>query len=69
MARILVIDDDSMIRDLLREMLEQDGHDVVEAEDGEEGVRISHQARADLVITDLFLPPRGGLAVIQQLRS
>ncbi len=69
MARILVIDDDGMMRVLLREMLEQDGHEVVEAADGREGMQIFHQASADLVITDLFLPPKGGLAVIQQLRN
>ena len=69
MAHILVMDDDDMMRELLQEMLEQDGHEVVCASEGAEGVRIFLQRPIDLVITDLFMPPEGGLQVIQQLTS
>ena len=68
MARILVIDDDEAIRDLLRKILEQDGHEIVEASDGNEGVDAYRQAPADLVITDLFMPEKDGLSLIEEIR-
>ena len=67
MARILVIDDDGISRAILRDILERAGHEVVEAADSEEGVRLFRESPADLVITDLFMPQRGGLEVIGEL--
>jgi len=52
MLRILVIDDDDMSRKILRDMLTQIGHEVVEAANSEEGERLFRQAPTDLVITD-----------------
>lgn len=68
MARILVIDDDGATRDLLRHILERDGHDVVEAFDGNDGLASYRQAPTDLVITDIFMPERDGLSVIEEIR-
>ena len=69
MARILVIDDDSMIRAILKEMLSRAGHEVTEAGDGDEALELYKAAPVDLVITDLFLPPSGGLTLITQLKE
>ena len=68
MGRILVIDDEAQIRAMLREGLELHGHEVVEASNGEEGVRIYGRQRADLVITDILMPEKEGLECIQELR-
>jgi CheY-like chemotaxis protein len=68
-ARILVVDDDEIIRLLLRTVLERRGHSVIEAENGDEGLRCYRSAPADLVITDIQMPVMDGLQMIQELRS
>lgn len=69
MARILLIDDDDAVREMLRLMLLQLGHSIVEAKDGQEGLDLFHPADPDLVMTDLVMPGMGGLEVVQRLRS
>ena len=69
MARILVIDDDQTVRDLLRKALAGAGHQVVDAPGGQEGIELYRQAPADLVITDLFMPQTDGLTVIEEVRK
>ena len=68
MTRILVIDDDAMIRSLLRAVLERDGYDVVEAVNGADGLQQYQATRPDLVMTDLQMPVMDGLAVLQALQ-
>ncbi len=65
--RILVIDDDAQVRGILRRLLEGAGYAVVDAPDGQEGVQLYRQQPADLVITDIFMPEKDGLEVIQEL--
>lgn len=67
-ARILVIDDEEINRDLLRGMLESKGHLVVEASGGEAGLQVFRAHPADLVITDIMMPEKTGLEVIEELR-
>lgn len=69
MARILLIDDDDLVRDILRLMLENRGHTIIEARDGAEGLDLFRPAAPDLVITDLVMPRTGGLEVVQRLRE
>lgn len=68
MSRILVIDDDQQVRTLLWEILTDEGHEVIEAINGVEGMRQFHEKPADLVITDLIMPEREGLETITMLR-
>ena len=68
MARILVIDDDEQIRGVVRRILERAGHEVQDIADGEAGVRLYRDHPADLVITDIFMPPPDGLQTIRRLR-
>jgi DNA-binding response OmpR family regulator len=68
MPLILVIDDDDQIRDMLREMLERAGYEVVLAADGDEGLRLFRERRADLVITDVVMPNKEGIEMIMELR-
>jgi CheY-like chemotaxis protein len=67
MARVLVIDDNASLRALLRLRLEETGHEVVEAVDGDEGLRLYREAGADLVLCDLFLPGKNGVETIREL--
>lgn len=69
MARILVIDDDHMIRMVLRRMLAQEGHEVIEALDGDEGIKLYRRKRIDLILADIFMPTKSGLEVIQELKQ
>ena len=68
-ARILVVDDDKAVRLLLRAVLERRGHSVIEAADGDEGLRCYRAAPTDLVITDIQMPVMDGLRMIKELRS
>ena len=68
MVRILVVDDDETIRGLLRDMLEPEGYEVVEAANGQEGLRRYHAAPTDLVIADMQMPVMDGLALLQTLQ-
>lgn len=68
MSRILVIDDDDAVRSLIKTLLERKGYEVAEAPDGSEGTRIFRERPADLVITDIFMPEKGGLDTIVELK-
>jgi CheY-like chemotaxis protein len=68
MARILVIDDEPAVRRMLREMLEEVGHEVVTAPEGDAALARFRQSPFDLVITDIFMPGREGISTIAELR-
>ena len=67
-ARILVIEDHSDVREVVRLGLEQAGYEVVEASDSSAGLSLLHGRQMDLVITDLCIPRRGGFPTIKELR-
>ncbi len=69
MAKILIIDDDPALREIMRRILEPDGHDVRVAEDGARGLDLYRADPADLVITDLIMPEKEGIETIQELRE
>jgi len=69
MARILVIDDQDSIRRVVRRALEQDGHEVFDASDGELGMEILESQSFDLVITDIFMPGQDGIVTLRQIRK
>jgi two-component system chemotaxis response regulator CheY len=68
-SQILVIDDDSGIRDLLRDLLEEAGHQVRCASDGLKGRRDFEIHGAELVITDVLMPEKEGCSVIVDIRE
>ncbi len=69
MARILIIDDDSLVRQALVLMLEHESHEVMEAANGREAIRIMRQWQPDLVITDIIMPETDGFETIRELRN
>ncbi len=66
---ILVVDDESAVRKLVKTYLEREGFTVLEAADGSEAVNLSRREKPDLVILDLMLPEIDGLEVCRILRS
>jgi type IV pilus assembly protein PilB len=67
--RVLVVDDDRMIRMLVRMLLQREGYDVLEAQNGREGIEMTLQHRPDLLITDLVMPEVDGYETLTALRS
>ena len=68
MARVLVVDDESTMREMLREALERRGHTADEAADGREALQRLAEHKPDLVITDLVMPEMEGIELIQAFR-
>jgi response regulator NasT len=64
---VLVAEDETIIRMDLREMLEEEGYDVVEAADGEQAVRLAREVRPSLAILDIKMPLKDGLAAAQEI--
>jgi len=69
MARILVIDDDEQVLDMLYESLTREGYDVLRASNGEQGMRLYREEPVDLIITDLIMPEKEGIETIIELRQ
>lgn len=69
MARVLVIDDDRLVRGMMRRALKTAGHEVMEAENGYAGLALFARAPADLVVTDILMPDKEGIATIRELRQ
>lgn len=67
MATILVIDDDDLIRVLLRSALEAAGYEVMEAANGRQGLELYRHRPTDLVITDIVMPELNGLDMLLDL--
>ncbi|MDP3420667.1 MAG: response regulator, partial [Thiobacillus sp.] len=69
MALIVVIDDDEAIRTLIAAALRFEGYEVMEAQDGAEGLAVVRDHRPDLVVSDVNMPVMDGFAMCQALRS
>jgi DNA-binding NtrC family response regulator len=67
--RVLVVDDDAGVRYTIREILEEDGHEVDEAEDGAAALARLDAAPAPLVVTDLRMPRLDGMALLRELAA
>lgn len=67
--KILIVDDDARIRDLLRRYLSQEGFDVLIAEDGKSLTRLMLRETADLIVLDLMMPGEDGLSICRRLRA
>ena len=68
MATILVVDDDKTIRQLLRHILVDKGHTVIEADDGDRAVHMIGVRKIDLCIMDIVMRRKGGLEAAQEIR-
>jgi two-component system cell cycle response regulator DivK len=69
MKRILVVEDDPLIMDLIAILLEREGHEVVRAATAEQGLAIAEGRAPDLVLMDIALPGIDGLAATRVLKS
>ncbi|MGA8152221.1 MAG: response regulator [Terriglobales bacterium] len=67
--KILIAEDNAVNRELLRELLEARGHDVIEACDGQEALQVVEQTEPDLLLLDIGMPVLDGYAVIRKIRE
>ncbi len=69
MSKILVIEDQAMIRENIIEILELAGFEAIGAEDGQAGLTLARQYRPDLILCDILMPVLDGFGVLEGLRS
>lgn len=69
MGKILLVDDDENLTDLLQEVLQNNGHQVDAAHDGKEGLQKAKLGKYDLMILDMHMPHLGGIDVLKVLRN
>ena len=69
MARVLVIDDELAIRDVLRMLLEFRGHEVFMADDGSRGFATAQRQAPDVIVLDLMMPVMDGFSALEALRA
>jgi DNA-binding response OmpR family regulator len=67
--RVLLVEDNVSVRELLRVLLETEGYEIVEATDGSDGLAQAEESKPDLMILDLMMPGLDGESVIRRLRS
>ncbi len=66
---VLVADDEKLIRDIIRQYLENEGFEVIEAENGEEAISISLKNDIDLVVLDLMMPKLDGYSAYKEIKK
>lgn len=69
MARILVIEDDPEVRELLEETLRRAGHEVLSAANGKDAIPLFRANPVEVIIADMLMPEKDGLETIAELRS
>jgi len=69
MAHLLLIDDDAAVRQIIRRILLDAGHSVIEAANGAVGLEQLVQSPVDIVLTDIFMPGMEGVETIQHIRN
>jgi len=67
-ANILIVDDDALIRETVRKILELDGYEIMEAQDGSRVLEVLAANRIDLLLTDILMPGWNGLRTISEVR-
>lgn len=69
MALILLIEDSSYMRSVIRSLLNSDGYEILEAENGVKGLQMIHERSPDCLILDLIIPDMDGLKVLKALND
>ena len=67
--KILIVDDEEVIRRVLRSLLRKEGYEVIEAEDGGAGVELAKKEDPDVILMDLMMPGMGGLEACRLLKK
>ena len=68
MANVLVADDEELARFTIREILEGEGHTVIEAKNGVEAIALFNKNKIDIIVTDIIMPDKEGIETIIELK-
>jgi len=69
MAKILLVEDNEMNRDMLSRRLKRKGYDIIMAVDGGQGVEMAHAEKPDLILMDMSLPVKDGWTATKELKA
>lgn len=69
MSKILIVDDDAKTRKLLRAMLQNSGYEIIEAENGEQGIKLAKENIPDLILMDIEMPVMDGMSAFKVIRA
>ena len=69
MQKILIIEDDKFLRELISRKLQEEGYEISEAIDGAEGLKKAKEEKSDLILLDLILPGMDGFDVLSKLKE
>lgn len=67
--KVLVVEDEEIIYNLLQRKLSQEGYEVLVAKDGEEGLNMMREKKQDLVLLDIIMPRKGGFEVMAEMQQ
>lgn len=68
MARIMAVDDQKVMREMVRAVLEAEGHEVLTADDGADALELARCETVDLVLSDINMPNMNGISLVSKLR-
>src|SRR5438105_6422986 len=69
MAKILLVEDDELVRDMLAQVLVRASHEVISANNGEEAAEILKTAEPDIMVTDIIMPKKSGITLISEVKN
>lgn len=69
MAKLLLVEDDALLVRLYQKRFTKDGHEVVTARDGEEGLALIEREQPDLVLLDIMMPKLSGLEMLERIKA
>lgn len=69
MARILLVEDDDLVRDMLSQVLQRAGHEVNAVTNGEEASNYLKENKPDILVTDIIMPKKSGITLISEVKN
>lgn len=69
MAKILLVEDDDLVRDMLAQVLTRASHEVLLAANGEEATLLLKKAKPDVMVTDIIMPKKSGITLISEVKN
>ena len=67
--RVLLVEDDDLVRDMLTQVLERASHHVIPATNGEEATNYLQKEKPDIMVTDIIMPKKSGITLISEVRN
>lgn len=69
MAKILLVEDDNLVRDMLTQVLQRADHQVISATNGEEATDYLRENTPDIMVTDIIMPKKSGITLISEVKN